>query len=1012
MMLGLTCTTLAAAADLDLTQVGSWPEMELLNGKNVAVVGRYALVTGGTKISPGVYPGLCVFDVGDAAPPRLVGSLNIMGGGPIAVRGNHAFVADWGRMLVVDISDPPHPRLVSVFDTPGNDLTVTVGGSYAYLGSIQGNEYDVRIINISDPVNPRAVGKYTTTNSNYGSALAADGAFLCLLSNRSDETGDTATLDVVDVHDPAAPRKLGTYETPGSANAMAVSAGRAYLAPWTFNQAGTWLYKVEVIDLSDPAGPKPIGAYSLTPLAGGDGLRSLCVDGHYLYTARFSTSGGAYRDVVDILDIQNPASPRRVGGLTSSWTDEGPYYSPVIAVAGGIACVGMNLALMSLDVSDPTAVRRLGTLVVEPGPFDVAMSGNYAVVADWFNGLSVLDASDPANMRRVANLKFPTVSTFRVVVSGNYAYVAGSWLYAIDVSDPAHPRRMSSYEGPEDVAVSGNLLCTVHYGAGLEVFDLAKPANPRRVGKIGIRYTNGGEQWIAMSGSYAFVTSYDYSARSSAMEVFDVSTPASPQWVGSYEPPGRIDAIAAAGNLAVVALSGTNSVDILDISDPNNPTWIASYVSDVAGYGHRVTILGNRAFIGGSGGLEVLDLSEPTKPRRIGGLNSGGRIAVAGDTIFVADGNSLSAVRLSTPALVLSGTTDVGGAASGVAVEGSTGYVAADAVGLRVLDLSNPDQPVALGHWDTDGKLWDVTVAGGRGYVAAGEAGLVILDVSNPANPQRVGGLDTPGDARAVLVSGSVAYVADGSEGVQVIDVSDPTAPRRMGGYVTSGAATGLALHGNHLLVACNGSGLLVLDVSTPANPQLVSTYNRGGLVGAVAVSGNHALVADGLDVFVVLDLTDPKNLKPVGSAAGRGSAASITVSGRFAYVADAQAGVRVYDLADPTQPRHIGGNTALAAYRLAVSGGRLFAAGGQRGLGMFKPFTPPLRLEALLGSAASNLGLRVDGPSGTSARLQRSTDLKSWQDWQTVTFGELPQTLTDPKEGPEAQRFYRTIAP
>ena len=45
--------------------------------------------------------------------------------------------------------------------------------------------------------------------------------------------------------------------------------------------------------------------------------------------------------------------------------------------------------------------------------------------------------------------------------------------------------------------------------------------------------------------------------------------------------------------------------------------------------------------------------------------------------------------------------------------------------------------------------------------------GLRVLDLSAPEDPRTVGAVDTPGDALGVAVAGSHVYVADGYSGLQ-----------------------------------------------------------------------------------------------------------------------------------------------------------------------------------------------------------------------------------------------------
>jgi hypothetical protein len=67
-----------------------------------------------------------------------------------------------------------------------------------------------------------------------------------------------------------------------------------------------------------------------------------------------------------------------------------------------------------------------------------------------------------------------------------------------------------------------------------------------------------------------------------------------------------------------------------------------------------------------------------------------------------------------------------------------------------------------------------VAFDGHYAYVAAQYVGLQVIDMSNPANPRWVGSYDTPGEARAVAVAGNYAYVADGPWGLQILRVHLP----------------------------------------------------------------------------------------------------------------------------------------------------------------------------------------------------------------------------------------------
>jgi hypothetical protein len=171
--------------------------------------------------------------------------------------------------------------------------------------------------------------------------------------------------------------------------------------------------------------------------------------------------------------------------------------------------------------------------------------------------------------------------------------------------------------------------------------------------------------------------------------------------------------------------------------------------------------------------------------------------------------------------------------------------VAADIAGLRVVDVSDPSNPVEVGFYPTPNVANGVAASGDYAYVAANTAGLRVVDVSDPSNPVEVGFCDTPGQSCGVAVSAGHAYVADWGAGLRVVDVSIPSNPVEIGFLDTPSNACGVALSCGFAYVAAHDAGLRVLDISDPSNPIEVGYYDTPGYAYGVAVSGNHAYLAD-----------------------------------------------------------------------------------------------------------------------------------------------------------------------
>ena len=55
---------------------------------------------------------------------------------------------------------------------------------------------------------------------------------------------------------------------------------------------------------------------------------------------------------------------------------------------------------------------------------------------------------------------------------------------------------------------------------------------------------------------------------------------------------------------------------------------------------------------------------------------------------------------------------------------------------------------------------------------------------------------------------------------------------------------------------------------------------------------------------------------------------------------------------------------------------------------------------------------LYLRGESELTVRIQRSENLRDWQDWQTVTLSNGPFELTDSNAANSSPRFYRAVSP
>ena len=261
-----------------------------------------------------------------------------------------------------------------------------------------------------------------------------------------------------------------------------------------------------------------------------------------------------------------------------------------------------------------------------------------------------------------------------------------------------------------------------------------------------------------------------------------------------------------------------------------------------------------------------------------------------------------------------------------------TAYLALRAGGVKILDVTDPDEIATLGSYAPatcrNGKSTAAFFADdvefveelSALFVAVGRCGVLVLNVANPAIPVVLGYYDTPGwvDALAIELSDTrvIGYLADHNGGLVIVDFSNlfkskPSAPKRLGGISSgkawgTGAAVDVALRRNGaglLAFVAASQGLRVVDVSKPSSPRLIGGFNTS---------------PGGTPPEVPQDIV-------------------LSEDGNIALLSGWQAGLLAIDVSDPTHPtlqRRI--PTTLAYYKSEIDGDLVLATEGKVGLREF----------------------------------------------------------------------------
>jgi hypothetical protein len=270
--------------------------------------------------------------------------------------------------------------------------------------------------------------------------------------------------------------------------------------------------------------------------------------------------------------------------------------------------------------------------------------------------------------------------------------------------------------------------------------------------------------------------------------------------------------------------------------------------------------------------------------------------------------------------------------------------------GLRVVDVSNPANPIGLGFVGqpgpagfpdpTHGVGWAnrVQVTGTTAYVslnvvpgrwtgyetAPRSGGLALVDVSDPANPRELAVDQSLVRSVGVTAAGGRAYVA-AANGLAVYDVSSPTSPTVVARRPTPSQADRSVVSGSRAYVSSVGGGLHVLDLTDPVAPVELG-YLEGNVVD-LAVSGTRVYIGEsagypdfgGVRIVDTSSPTAPTVLSRIAGTGDRG----VAVVGSVLYALSPSA-LSVYDVSDGSSPRPLG-SLALGGTNLRVAGDRAY---------------------------------------------------------------------------------------
>ncbi len=334
-------------------------------------------------------------------------------------------LSDGGELPIVDIRQPNAP--VRVAGVPYSDYippeSIAIEDGVAYLTS-----YDISVLatwDLSTPGSPVVEGKLDLDNNMYSPfRVVTQRPFAYLMAG--------PLLQVIDVSSPRSAAILGSLNTNGSAERVAVAGNVAYVAD---GAAG-----LETVNAQDSTHPLALGGVD-TP--------GVAWDVALLNSAAYVADGAAG---LRVIDVTTPSVPILRGGYDTAGTARG------VAVRGSLAFVAdQSAGLAIIDVSNASAPTFVGSLDTPAQTLAVAVNASHAILAEdgpspGTGTLRVVAIGNPAAPSAVGSLALPAPAR-DVELDGNLAYLAlgddavnSGGLAIVDLSNPANPTLVEYFD--------------------------------------------------------------------------------------------------------------------------------------------------------------------------------------------------------------------------------------------------------------------------------------------------------------------------------------------------------------------------------------------------------------------------------------------------------------------------------------------------------------------------------------------------------------------------------------
>jgi len=575
------------------------------------------------------------------------------------------------------------------------------------------------------------------------------------------------------------------------------------------------------------------------------------------------------------------------------------------------------------------------------------------------SGVRILDISNMPNVNELSRIAAPYAGLIRGLAVRDTILVVlqgadGFTVYGItNATNPSELARIFIGQWLNDCFLKDSLL----YIAGddsLRIFNLKDPTNPVFVGGCSVAALG-----IYVQGSYAYLVYQNY------MRIYDISNPTNPVLVGTW--PGGVDCQTVWVSDTVAYIGTYNDgLQIINVKNVSSPFKITDYpCGDTRGLFMLKSPL-EFLYLPDLTSLSILDVSDPSNPQLVDSIRTPGwawdvwvtKEAGSGSYIFLGDYYEGLGIYDSNQPSNLQWLYQYGEAetAYDVVVQGNYLFLANNRAGVKVIDISNPQNPLEI-ECIRDPKYH------AAGFLAVGLKDTVLLtindwgifmttSISTPSNPRLLDTIDVMGLGQgSISVNDTIAYTAEA--GIQAINISDPANLDTFRTFVLPPTALAYDIFAKDSLVyvPAGYAGFRIISYGDPWNPYEIGSFPISFASG-IWVIDTLAYLGGDENGLVVLSVADPASPYQVGSANFR--CVFVRVADSLAYI-DGGGYFRILNILNPTNITEVGRHS-FGGYQLWADSNYIYCACNERGIVIYEILEPGINEREIKGPPGNPL--------------------------------------------------------